>query len=165
MSKGQKSIQKVKRKERKVREHAKGYAKVPKTAENLKETPRAYQLMRKAERRMDRTFGNEVTGQKPPLEYKAVSTTIDRFDYDPGAGTDFGIRMTMPAAIRTAAGLQPGDWVEIREELSALHGRMLQVVALTDSTHTRLDDVPSYVGPESNDAVRMLISTVKKASY
>ena len=162
MSKAQKTIEKIRRKERLVRESAPDYVKIPKEPENLKESPRAYKLMRGAQRRMDGEFGNQTVGAEPALEYKAVATTIERFDY---GVSDFGIRMIMPAAVRTAAGLQPGDWVEIREEGSELQGRMLQVVALTDATHTRLDDVATYVGPESNDAVRMLISAQPKSAH
>lgn len=164
MSKAQKTIQKLKRKERKVREKPKSWEQIKKVQDVLQSTPVAFKLMRGIERRMDGEFGTQVAGAEPPLEYKCLALTVARFDFDPGAGTDFGIRLTMSAGVQAGTGVRPGDWVEIRESSSALHGRMLQVVSLPDATHIRLDDVATYVGPESNAAVRFLISAVQKAS-
>ena len=109
---------------------------------------------------MDKSWGYDTVKTEPMLEYKAVVATTERFDY---GGGDFGTRLTMAAGMIAAIGVRPGDSVEIREQGSGLQGRMLTVVAVTDSTHLRLDDVATFVGPESNNYCRFLISTVKKS--
>lgn len=288
MSKGQKSIQKIKRKERQVRESAPGEVRMTKVAEVLKDSPRAYLAVRGPARRADRSFGTDVASGEPPLEYKAVATSLERFDY---GGSDFGLRLTLPTSLAAAAevssvtavadvagslnnkyflisspsvnyyvwyninsagvdpavagrtplevaaatgataaavatatravldahaafvcpapvgavmtvtnavagaapdtaagnsgftvgtttqgrnaaasmmaacGVQPGDYVHIREEGSDAEGRMLEVVALSSGTQIRLDDVATFGSLESNVAVRFLISTEPKAAH
>lgn len=99
MSREQKLINKVKRRERFVREPKKASYKVDKNQEVMQASPKAYKLMRKPQRLMDASFGYDAVGAEPYLEYKMVSTSLVRFDFDPGAGTDFGLRLTLPVSI------------------------------------------------------------------
>lgn len=287
MSKGQKLIQKVKRKERLVRESAPGEVRMTKPAEVLKASPGAYAAMRGPARLADRSFGTDVASGEPPLEYKAVVTSLERFDY---GGSDFGLRLTLPttaaavaevssatavadvagslnnkyfllssptvnyyvwyninaagvdpavagrtglevaaatgatasavatatravldahaafivpapvgavmtitnavagaapniaagnsgftvsittqgsntvAGVLAASGVQPGDFVHVREEGSDAEGRMLEIVALSSSTQMRLDDVSTFGSLESNVAVRFLLSAEPKGA-
>lgn len=154
-------VNKIKRKERAVREGTKDVVKLNKMEEVLQDSPGAQKVMRGIQRRLDADFGRDTVGHEPALEYEASMTTVERYDFDPGAGTDYGIRLTVPAIVLSGSGVQPGDIVQIRE--GALEGRMLQVVSIPDGTHIRLDDVATYVGPESNVVVRMILSGVKKA--
>lgn len=163
MAQQQKLVNKLQRRQRKVREATESVVNMNKMEETLVASPGAYKLVRGQERRMDESWGYDTVKTEPMLEYKTTSTTLERFDYDPGAGTDFGMRLTMPAGMISEIGVRPGDSVEIRERTSEICGRMLTVVAVTDSTHLRLDDVATFVGPESNDYVRFLISAVKKS--
>lgn len=96
MSKGQKSIEKLKRKERKVREDAPDYVKMRKVQDVLQASPGAFKAMRGNQRRLDGEFGLQTAGAEPPLEWKVVAQTLERFDFDPGAGTDYGMRLTFP---------------------------------------------------------------------
>jgi len=156
-----KVINKIKRKERAVREATQDVVKMNRMEEVLQDSPGSQKVMRGIQRRLDKSFGYDSLGQEPALEYVASMTAVERFDFDPGAGFDYGIRLTMPAAVLSGSGLQPGDLVQFKEGL--LEGRMLQVVSVVDATHVRLDDAATYVGPESNVVVRMVLSGVKKA--
>lgn len=105
MSKGKNLINKVKRRERSVLEASKlGEAnpKADKRRKVLKDSPRAQKLMRKPQRRMDRSFGYNAIPGDPILEFNFEAVSLARFDYDPGAGTDFGIRMTIPSPTSAA---------------------------------------------------------------
>lgn len=97
MSKEKKLVNKIQRRERWVREPKKDTYKVDKSQETLQSSPKAYKLMRKPQRRMDASFGYDTVGAEPHLEYKCIASAITRFDFDPGAGTDFGLRLTLPA--------------------------------------------------------------------
>lgn len=163
MAQAKKLINKMQRRQRKVREATESVVNMNKMEETMQASPGVYKVVRGQERRMDESWGYDVVKTEPMLEYKATATTTERFDYDPGAGTDFGIRLTMPAGMIAAIGVRPGDSVEIREQGSELEGRMLTVVAVTDATHLRLDDVASYTGPESDNYCRFLVSCVKKS--
>lgn len=93
MSKEQKLINKVKRRERYVREPKKATYKTDKNQETLQASPRAQKLMRKPQRRMDSGFGYDTVGAEPYLEYKCVATSLLRFDF---GGSDFGLKLTFP---------------------------------------------------------------------
>jgi hypothetical protein len=287
MSKGQKVIQKIKRKERLVRESTPGEVAMTKVAEVLKDSPGAYKAVRGPARLADRSFGVDVASAEPPLEYKAVAVSLERFDY---GGSSFGLRLTLPTSVSAVAevssvtavadvagslnskyflinspsvgyyvwydinssgvdpalpgktglvvaaatgataaqiatatravldahaafvcpapvgavmtvtnavagaasdtaagnsgftvstttqgvsasagmmsdcGVLPGDFVHIRQEGSDAEGRMLEVVALTNGTQIRLDDVATFGSLESDVAVRFLLSTEPKAA-
>lgn len=163
MSLQKKLVNKLQRRQRKVREGTRKASDMDKQDETLVASPAAFKVMRGVARRVDESFGYDAVGHEPMLEYKAEAATTERFDYDPGAGFDYGIRLTMAAGMIEAIGVQAGDTVEVREQGSELEGRMLTVVEVTDSTHLRLDDVATYVGPESDNAMRFLLSAQKKS--
>lgn len=169
MSMGRKLIQKLVRRMKSVKERAGGFdrwEKTDKLDEIMKDSPGVYRAMLHSQRKADGSstkagMGTDVVMKKPRLEYKAKAN-IDRFDYDPGAGTDFGIRLTMAAGLIVDSRVQPGDVVEILSS-TEIKGKYLTVVAVTDSTHLRLEDVATYVGPETNKYVRMQLSSTKKS--
>jgi hypothetical protein len=163
MAQAQKTIAKIKRKERKVKEAPLDAIKMHKTEEILQASPGAFKLSRGIQRRMDNYFGiNMVSNMMDDqaLEYSAVVTSIARFDYDAGAGEDYGLKVTLPAAVKLGMGLTVGDLVHVRE--GALEGRMLTVVADSSSTEVRCEDVATFTS-ESSVAVRVLMSADKKA--
>ena len=94
MSKEQKLINKIKRRQRSVVEARETQYRVDMREETLQESPRAYKLMRKAQRRMDKSFGYDAVGDKPHLEYNCVAASLDRHDF---GISDFGLRLTLPA--------------------------------------------------------------------
>jgi hypothetical protein len=105
MSKGNKLVKKIKRRERSVLEAGKLWDREPKIDKRrqvLQDSPRAQRLMRKPQRRMDRSFGFDAVPGDPILEYRFSAPSLARFDYDPGAGTDYGIRMTLPNPLTAA---------------------------------------------------------------
>lgn len=163
MASGKKLINKLKRRERYAKEQTEQTVNINKQEETMQATPGVYELMRGVQRRMDESFGYDTVKHEPMLEYKVAVATTERYDFDPGAGTSYGIRLTLAAGLIEAIGVLPGDTVEIREQGSALEGRMLTVVDVVDSTHLRLDDVSTFTGPESNNYCRFLISAVKKS--
>jgi hypothetical protein len=163
MSKAQKLVNKLKRKERKVRETPSYKVKMDLAQETLVGSPGAYKLVRGQERRADASFGYDAVKTDPILEYRVAATSLERFDFDLGAGEDYGLLMTMPAGLISAIGIMVGDTVEVRETSSQIEGRMLTVVALSSATELRLDDVATFTGTESTPAVRFILSGVKKS--
>lgn len=159
MSRGNKLINKLERRQRSVREATESVPKMNKSEETLQGSPAAHRLMRGAARRRDESFGYAAVGQEPVLEYRVVAATLDRFDYD--LAGDFGMRLTLASAAEArASGAQPGDSIQILE--GALEGRMLEVVSVTGSA-MRLDDVASFTAPENTVACRVLLSAEKKS--
>jgi len=155
MSKGQKLVTKLKRRQRSVREATEASVGMDKRPEVMQNSPKAQGLMRGAQRRYDDSFGFNAVGHKPEVEYKVIAA-LDRFDFDPGPGEDFGMRLVLGED----SGAQPGDSIQILE--GALEGRMLEVVSVVNSTTLRLDDVSTFVTPEASVACRVLLSGSKK---
>lgn len=161
MGKALKLVQKIDRRAKLVKSRQSRsfdhYDKTDEREEKLAESgKKAYPLMRKVKRRLDRAFGEDMVGQKPRLSKRMKISTVERHDY---GVSDFGIRITMAAGLIADIGLRPGDIVLFLS--GALKGKYLKVVAITDSTHARLEDVPTYVGPESNIQARFQLSDVK----
>lgn len=150
MSKGLKLIQKMARRAKYVKEKVRGFdqqAKTDKLDEVMKANPAVYHAMihpqRKADGRSTKAgFGTDVTMKKPRLEYKLKATTVERFDY---GGFSYGIRLTVPAGLIADSRVQAGDVVELLS--GSLKGKYYKVVAVTDSTHLRLEDDTSDIGP------------------
>lgn len=163
MGKARALINKLKRREKSIKMDHNGFDrrdKQDKQEEVLAKT-KGYKLMRGIQRRLDKKWGYDSAGHEPMLSKRMKASTIERFDYDAGAPTDFGIRLTMAAGLIADAGVQVGDIVKILH--GAMKGKELKVVAVTDSTHLRLEDVSSFVGPESDKQVRFQLSAVKKS--
>lgn len=159
MASGKKSINKVARRAKSVKSKIRGnneYNKVHKKERNpLSKSPRALELVRKFERRMDRSLGTDVVAQKPTLGRTVVAASLGRYDYGTG---DYGVRLTLASAAQngySSAAVQVGDLVKVTKQGSALEGQYLKVVALTDSTHLRLEDVPAlaYAGAKESTSV------------
>ena len=161
MSREQKLIEKVKRKERLVKESAPGFVKMKKPQEVLAASPKALELMRGMQRRFDGSFGLQTTGAEPALEVKLVAASLERFDF---GVSDFGLLLTLAAGFIADVGFVVGDYVQVREEGSAAEGRILQVVSLESATELRLDDVSTFgLSTETDVAIRAILSGTKKS--
>jgi len=95
MSKGQKLVTKLKRRQRSVREATEASVGMDKRPEVMQNSPKAQGLMRGAQRRYDDSFGFNAVGHKPEVEFKVVASSLDRYDFDTDSGTDFGMRLVM----------------------------------------------------------------------
>lgn len=141
MGKARALVNRLKRREKKVRNDADGFDRINKMnreEETMANSPKAYQLMRKVARRSDRNFGIDSINHEPKISKRENILTVERFDYDAGPGTDYGVRLTMAAGLIADIGAQPGDVVFFLE--GNLKGEYLKVIAVTDSTHLRLED-------------------------
>lgn len=151
MSAGNKLIKKVMRRAKNVRKNVdsdyKRYDKVDKSSSVAAGSPGVYKLLKGMARRRDSKFGQDtvMNQPKPLLALNMTATTAERFDF---GGSDYGIRLTLPAAVQAFAGLRPGDMIQFLEGFLA--GRYLAVVSLPDSTHVRLEDASDFVGAEGN---------------
>lgn len=163
MAKSRALINKLKRREKQMRMDHNGFDRRDKQdkSEEILAKSKGYKLMRGIQRRLDKKFSSDAVGHEPMLSKRMKASTIERFDYDAGAPEDFGIRLTMAAGLIADAGVQVGDIVKMIH--GALKGKELKVIAVTDSTHLRLEDVSSFVGPESDKQVRFQLSSVKKS--
>ena len=75
--------------------------KMDKSDEILADSPKSFKLLRGIDRRLESNFGSHFipSPEKIKLEELILINDLDRFDFDPGAGTDFGMRMRVDAAI------------------------------------------------------------------
>lgn len=163
MARQMKLVNKLSRREKDMHMNQRGaYDRRNKLEEIMQKSLKVLKLLRKPQRRMDRNFGIDAVGKEPMLAYDFKAATLERFDYDAGAPTDYGMRITFSSsAIREASGVAVGDIVEIRE--GSLKGVHLKVVAVTDSTHIRMEDVASFGSAENNVDCRMHNSDVKRS--
>lgn len=130
--------------------------KMDQAEEKMARSQKAYGALLRPQRRLDRNLGIDMISYEPKISKKEKITTIERFDF---GVSDFGIRLTMAAGLIADMHLAVGDVVRFLN--GALKGKYLKVVAIPDSTHVRLEDVASYVGPESNKIARFQLSDVK----
>lgn len=143
---GTKLINKLARRTKSVKEacrHPDQFDKTFLSPATLQDSPRAYELLRKAVRRINRAFGNFPTGQEPVLHAEYVATSLGRVSIGGGL---FATQLTMTAAEigYTGAGLQPGDYVQVAQQNSPAAGQYLKVLSLTSSTQARLTDFPGF---------------------
>lgn len=165
MGKALKLVNKLNRRAKRVKTRVKQfdrYDKMSRSEEVMARSQKAYKLERKIQRRLDRKFGIDMLRQEPKISKRVKVNTLARFDFDPGAGTDFGMRLTMASGLIADIGLRPGDIVRVL--MGSLKGKYLKVVAIVDSTHARLEDVSSFGSAENNVHCRFQLSDVK-ASY
>jgi hypothetical protein len=165
----EKLIQKVFRRERYVRTHvrsAKGgaldqYDKMKRENQVVDKSNKVERVVRKVKRRLDRAFGFAVEAKLPEMTSRRKSVNIARVVYAPNP-TGHAIQLTLPvAAIMEREGYLKGDISIILT--GALKGKNLAIVAIPDSTHILLEDVTTYVGPETNMVVRININGSKRS--
>ena len=97
VAKSLKLVNKLKRREKDVQSSMRGrkYPKVDKRSETLSDSPGTSKALRKSQRRLDRSFGADFCAHEPLLSQKIMVDNITRTDFDPGAGTDFGLLLTL----------------------------------------------------------------------
>jgi len=162
MGKALKLVNKLNRRANSVKARAGGmdrYDKMNKSEETMAKSPKAYQLQRKIQRRLDRNLGNDMVRQKPKVSKRVKASVLGRFDF---GVSDFGMRLTMAAGLIADIGLRPGDIVRVLH--GSAKGKYLKVVSIVDATHARLEDIASFGADENNIHCRFQLSDVK-ASY
>lgn len=141
--------------------------KANKKDEILNDSPGAYGTIRGMRRRMENDLGRDFFKKKQEAAWQA-EVTIDRFDFDPGAPVDNGIRITFSETIQQLArGARAGDEIRVLEEGSALELQRFEMVEeansgdvaagkcrIVDDTTLRLPDDAAFV-TESNVEVRI----------
>lgn len=95
MAKSRKLINKMQRRQRLIREATKDAVRADKAPETMEDSPAVRKLMLAPQRRYDAKFGYDTVGQEPYIEVRAFAAMLQRVDFDPGAGTDFGIRLDL----------------------------------------------------------------------
>jgi len=162
MGKQVKLVNKLNRRAKLVKTKAKGFDhfdKMSQSEEKMAKSPKAYQLARKIQRRLDRNFGIDAIAQEPKISKRVKVLSIERFDF---GVSDFGIKLTLAAGMIADIGLRPNDIVRVLS--GSLKGAYLKVVALASTTEVRLEDVATFGASESNIHCRFQLSDVK-ASY
>ncbi len=156
MGKARKLIDKTSKLNIDILDRIKDRNKIDKRDNILASNIGAFKLIRGNQRRYDEAFGVDYIAQEPELAFETVSTNIARVDFD-DPNEDYGMSLTLPHGIISAAGIQPGDEVTVLE--GSLEGRSLEVISIESTTSLRLDDVSTFNTPESDIAVRFNIST------
>lgn len=162
MGKALKLVNKLNRRKKYFKTKVKGFDrsdKMDQAEEKMARSKKAYGAMLRPQRRADRNFGKDMIAYEPKLSKKEKILTIERFDFDPGAGTDYGMKLTMAAGIIADMKLAIGDVVRFLN--GSLKGQYLKVVAIPSSTEIRLEDVASFGASESNKIARFQLSDVK----
>lgn len=162
MGKARALVNKLKRRQKSLRMDRNGFDRRDKQdqAEEVLFKTKGYKAMRGVQRRLDAKFGLDAVAQDPMLAKRLNVLNLERIDYDDPNG-DFGIEATLAAGLIAAVGIRPNDIIKICE--GALKGQELKVVAVTDATHLRLEDVASFASPETNVICRAQLSAVKKS--
>lgn len=161
---GLKLINKLARRTKKIKEHVRGedrYDQVNLSPKVMQESPRALELMRKAERRMARAMGNFAIARKPVIHTEYVATSVTK------SGSDLVITLKTGEDGYNGIGVQVGDWVEVTQHGSQAYGQYLKVTAVTSATVIHVSDtnfaghaVP-WSGTETNVTVRIEINGPK----
>jgi hypothetical protein len=163
MGKALKLVNKINRRAKNVKAHATQefdrFDKMSRGEETMARSPKAYQLERKIQRRLDRSFGIDMIRYEPKVSKRMKATSLERFDF---GVLDFGMKLTMAAGLIADIGLQPGDIVRVLS--GSAKAKYLKVTAIISSTVARLEDIPTFGALESNIHCRFQISDVK-ASY
>lgn len=125
--------------------------------DTLDKSNKIERVMRKVARRLQRAFGHSPEAHKPFMDSRQ-KVGVERVVY----GLGHAIQLTMAnSAIIEHEGFLPRDVVIFLN--GALKGKNLLVVAVPDSSHLLLEDVASYVGPESNITVRIQINNARRS--
>lgn len=162
MGKQLKVVNKINRKAKKVKTSVKGFDqfdKMSQAEEKSSKSQGVYKLLRKIQRKLDNYFGIDAIAYEEKISKRVKATSLERFDFDLGAGFDFGMKLTLPSGMIAAIGLRPGDIVRVLH--GSIKGKYLKVVALASATEVRLEDVATYGSLESNIHCRFQLSDVK----
>jgi len=124
--------------------------------EKMQNSQRIFSLFRRIKRRLSNWFGYNMLSHKPRMMADVIMD-VGRFDYDPGAGTDYGLKCAPSAS---DFGIQPGDYVLFRE--GDLKGKELKVISVA-SADFRVEDVSTFVS--ENDVSSRLLLDLEKKSY
>lgn len=162
MGKALKLVNKLNRRAKDVKNRADGFDrhnKMNRSEEVMAKSPKAYQLERKIQRRLDRNFGIDMVRYEPKVSKRVKADTLERFDF---GVSDFGMKITLAAGLIADIGLRPGDIVLVLH--GSAKGQQLAVVSIESSTEARLEDIASFGSAENNIHCRFQLSDVK-ASY
>lgn len=158
-----KLVNKLNRRNKKVKEHARGFDRFDEVFLNpkiLAESPRAFELMRQAERRRERAFGHFALGKKPELHHEYVAVSLTK------SGSNLVLTLTAGEEGFAGTGTLAGDWVEITQHGSQAYGQYLKVLSVTSTTLVLSDvnfagyTIP-FTGTETNVTCRIEINGPK----
>lgn len=143
---GLKLINKLARRTKQVKESAGGFNRFdqiflnPKT---MQDSPRAYEVMRKAERRQNRAMGNFALARAPVLHAEYVATSLGRISIGGGL---YATELVLPALDEGygGSGVLVGDYVLVVQQNSVAEGQYLEVTAVISTTELQLTDVPAF---------------------
>jgi len=122
-----------------VSDNVPGHEKVEKLDKTLNSSPGSYKVARGIRRRHEESFGGDALERDKPKLAWEVDATLDRFDFDAGAPTDFGIRITLPSSAQLSdRGLKAGDELRILDKGSTLKGKRFKVVSEANTTNVAL---------------------------
>lgn len=161
MGKALKLVNKLNRRKKYLKAKGAGFDrkdKMDQAEERMARSEKAYGALLRPQRRGDRNFGRDFIAYEPKISKKEKILTVERFDFDLGAGTDYGIRLTMATGIIADMKIIVGDVVRFLN--GSLKGQYLKVVAIPDSTHLRLEDVATFGSSESDKIARFQLSDV-----
>lgn len=158
-----KSMNKMTALEKRVRKDQRGrtHDKMDQREEVMADSPAVLKLMRGSQRRLDSDWGKDAVGREPRLAAEFEASQLERFDFDPGAGTDFGMKLTMASGLIDELGIRPGDIVEMRD--GTKDGFALEVVSVESATELRLEDDAAFGAAEGPVQCRAEMSTVAKS--
>lgn len=132
------------------------YDKVDLREEIREDSLGASKITRTYLRGFDGSFGQGYIGDEPKVAARFEAVAFDRFDFDPGAGTDFGVRMTMAAGVLDNKGMNPGDKVQVLE--GDKEGTVYTIESIPDATTLRFVD-DAGKSTESNIQMRARFSS------
>lgn len=147
-------VQKLVRRRKSVKARVREFDRADKTdklEETMAKSPKAQKKLRGVARRLDRNLGAEMVMHDPMLSKRLNIATVERFDY---GVSDYGIRATLASGLIADLGVRPNDVVRFLE--GALKGVELKVVAVTDSTHLRLEDSELLADPGAAEATEVM---------
>ena len=162
MGKQLKVVNKINRKAKNIKTSSKGfdqYDKMSQAEEKSGKSQGVYKLLRKIQRKLDKYFGIDGLSYDTKVSKRVKAVSLERFDFDLGAGVDFGMKLTMDVGMIASIGLRPGDIVRVLH--GSIKGSYLKVISLESSTEVRLEDVAAYGALESNVHCRFQLSDVK----
>jgi len=139
-----------------IKNKVKGRDRIDRIDETLANSISSFKLIKNNQRRFDESFGKDYIAHEPELSFEVVATSLTRVDFDE-PNEDYGISLTLPSGLITAAGLMSGDEVVILE--GSLEGRSLEVLSVSSTTVLRLDDVATFNTSETDITVRFNISS------
>jgi hypothetical protein len=161
-------MKKINRVKNAVKEGKFLYMKLDKKDQVLEKTYGLVRFLSGFKARLAGKFGKDKLNLHKEVAFQMICD-MDRFDFDAGAPTDFGIRIVIPAGQNL--GIKAGDELTIMSQGSTLYKQNYKVVSeantgdvdagqcrIVSSTVLRLSDINPFT-TESDNVLRIEIQT------